>query len=202
MPAPGAEFTYILAKAAAKGKEFGSVAMRLAELLRHNSSECLQTAGTVFGHGLPDGEAGLEAWEEWYARARCFTALRAGRRVGAAEASLYLKRVRQPTGLWLTVLENDAAGTSGAIVDRLRPAFRRMHSCGPLGLPDLPGLVNRLVRSSLVVEHVDLEPTSLKSLRNRFGVVLDLRENNDPVSATRRVLERLATRLDKRFART
>jgi hypothetical protein len=130
VPAPGAEFCYILAKSAAKGKCFTEVKERLEELLREDPQDCLTKAGQVFGNPFPlTGEEGdlIENLGTWFRSAACFHRVRAGHHYGWKEILMYLRRMLQPTGVWLAFpgrIARDAQSTR--LADVLRPIFRQV----------------------------------------------------------------------------
>ena len=127
-PSAGAEFAYILAKAAAKGKSFAEVRSRLVELWEENADECHATAQRAFGEVPPRDSADqidpLVIWETWFSDAPCFRAVRKGRRWGTREIALYLRRILQPTGYFLSINGTLDGESRQRIEEALMPAFR------------------------------------------------------------------------------
>ncbi len=128
VPSTGSEFVYLIAKAAAKGKGFGDIRQRIAELLDENAGLCHAAALQAFS-GIPpqdvaEGPEALPAWEEWFANAPHLQPVRSGRRWGADEIVLYLRRVLHPTGFFLQMDGTAKAETIGRIENALMPAFR------------------------------------------------------------------------------
>jgi len=195
VPAPGGEFCYTLAKGAAKGKDFSLMRDRLAELLAEDSSECCRAAERAFGDDFPAGSgdvAHLAALADWFAQASCFRAVRAGRKLRIREISRYLRRILRPTGFWLT--HPGECGGEGA--DYLTPAFWRIQRRGRVALWDLPGLLLRVIRTTLVIEQKQDRDPAPGRLRSWLGRAVWQHPSANPGE----MLEFLAKRVDRRIA--
>jgi hypothetical protein len=157
---PGAEFTYLLAKAAAKGKDFPSLRERLAQLLLEDPEGCQRLSSEAFGD-VPkftyDDSNPLDRWALWFAESPRFKALRAGRRIGVREISLYLRRILHPTGFKISTSGMISDDDIRSLIDTLAPAFRRVVVRPRCSIIYLPWLLSRLIRTTLVIErHCDV----------------------------------------------
>ena len=151
VPSPGSEFTYLLAKAAAKGKDFGKVGPRLVELLHEDSEGCRSMTERAFGDA-PGSDARLETWSQWFANASAFRKVRHTRRFGIGECQLYLRRLLQPTGFQLRLFMDAKASLLEQVIESLRPSFRNVVIIGyPQGISDRLKLPLRLIRTTLVL---------------------------------------------------
>jgi len=153
---PEAEFSYVLAKAAAKGKPFEEIKDRIGQLLKEDAAGCITSAQNEYGCKLPEGNGDgkhRRAIEKWYDRAPCFKGVRKGKRYGMNEIRLYTRRMLNPTGYWLTFpdVKNEDPWIED-ICKLMPPLFRQQHRMGCLSCIKLPSVLLKLVRTRLVVE--------------------------------------------------
>jgi hypothetical protein len=123
VPSPGAEFVYLLAKAAAKGKDFTQIKSRLADLLDEDAHGCCSMAKKAFG-ATPYSDSSVNAWAEWFADAPFFSGVRKRRKIKADELRLYTRRIIHPTGYLLRVSPETGAQALDYISQILHPSFR------------------------------------------------------------------------------
>lgn len=191
VPSAGAEFTYLLAKAAAKGKDFGDIKVRLTELLHEDREGCHRSVSRAFGEApavTGIGDDPMLFWAAWFDKAPCFRAVRRGRKLGFREFMLYVRRTLHPTGFLLPMenMENDESTLR--IAGILAPAFRHTKIRGRLRIRDRLGLLEQLIRTTLVIEATGKTSLPLPS---------DRRDNND--DCVSKALEALANRIDRRI---
>lgn len=201
VPSPGAEAAYILAKAAAKGKEFGEVKHRLIELGQENLSDFSEKLSEVFPElGITKSSA-LEVVEEvaeWFKEASSFRGVRRGHRYGLRETKLYLRRILQPTGIWLASQEADDQQTFVETVVRpLSSLYRRTHQLERVALTRLPGIIAKLIRTSLVIER---NATSNSNI-NQWKIGISSGGKRSPAEETCRILDLLEARSNLRISR-
>jgi hypothetical protein len=182
VPSPGSEFTYLLAKAAAKGKDFGKVRRRLAELLTEDTEGCHAIASQAFG-GTPEAGASIMDWQTWFGTATAFEQVRRGRRFGPEEWKLYLRRILHPTGYKLTLGISPSDPTVSCLTDKLRSSFREVVNSSRPTLLDRLRLPIQLIRTRLVIE------------ANRTKGIDESEE-----VALKKTIQSLASRIDRRLS--
>jgi hypothetical protein len=201
VPSVGGEFCYLLAKAAAKGKDFSQIRGRLAELLAEDLDGCCRAVEKALRCAIPAGcgdAKHLTAVGGWFAQAPCFRAVRGGRRWGAATVGLGLRRILQPTGFWLALSTADRSNQECEdIIRTLTPVFRRIHQRDRVALWDLPEVLTRLIRTTLVVEQRQRNELKGRLQWPMPGLAIDVDDACGPLVE---VLECLATRVDRRIA--
>ena len=184
VPSPGSEFIYLLAKAAAKGKDFGRVEQRLDELLHEDAEGCHSIAGRAFGE-VPPADSRIQSWEMWLGATSAFKPVRRGRKFGIGELGLYLRRIFSPTGFYLIVGPDPYNRDVEYVVKNLLPSFREWIVITDAGLRNYVRRKVALVRTHLVI-----------------NVTTTPRYKPSPDAIVARALETLASRLDKRLAKT
>ena len=130
VPAPAAEFIYVLAKVFGKNKNVAEFLPRLRELWERDKNGAQQRFDELFGNTR-------RTLEDWFAQsaevwARLNANMRARNRYGPRLLARELRRVTAramcPTGLYLALLGPDGAGKS-TLLENLRgllePCFRR-----------------------------------------------------------------------------
>ena len=193
VPTPGAEFCYILAKAAAKRKHFREVEERLKELLQENPQECLNKAAHVFEYPLPlsDDQAVLiRDLEEWFRSAECFSRVRRGHHYGWKEILMYIRRMLQPTGAWLafpSITLQNALSTN--LTDILRPIFRHVEQVDQISGNAICITWMKMVRARGVFEY---PVSNIKGLPGRWIIH---KQGNE---AVKQVIEKLTNRIRAR----
>lgn len=200
--APGAECAYILAKAAAKDKEFDSVRDRLGELLIEDGEGCADSLAWALGfscnvaHGP---ENLLREIEEWFSDAPTFSGVRKGRRLGLAEILLYFRRILRPTGLWVVDRHGLLCKTEKSSAFRsIKALFRRAYDVDRVSVLDLPKALTWVTRTSLLIER----SPSRCSLSRWFCVGQDFEALcNNEQGFFGGILEYMATRVSKRIRR-
>jgi hypothetical protein len=148
IPSEEVEFLYRLVKAAAKGKDLGSLPElegRLVNLFNGQPERCTALLADVCDYRGP------EEWDsvrEFFCRSPFFDRARHSRKLGLREIRLYWKRMWQPTGLRLS--HSNGLVNLPRIVKAIGPAFRRVQTVSK----DTGFLKVRwmLVRSCLVVQ--------------------------------------------------
>jgi hypothetical protein len=199
VPVPGVEASYILAKAAAKRKEFSDVSPRLRELLDEDSPGVRETLHRLLGcPSLPDGSIAntLLELETWFLQSPIFRRVRSSRRLGSGELSLYLRRSIHPTGIWLAIEGHPDSRATEQIIAPLLPLFRRTHYTNHVSAHGIPGILAHVIRTSLVIESQARRlpvPTQW-----RLPISGNLIERGH--ETTRRLIEQLATRVDHRLS--
>ncbi len=152
---PGTEFTYLLAKAAAKGKNFSDIREDLNELLREDAAGCHRSASRAFG-AVPDSTSSecetLSAWSEWFDGAPFFKAVRKGRKFRIPELLLYLRRILHPTGFMIPTGRTVNDEGISRIADVLAPAFRHTNVLRTWDIRNRLNLLQRLIRTTLVID--------------------------------------------------
>ncbi len=202
IPSPGAECAYILSKAAAKDKGFNLIRERLFELLFEDAENCVEVLNMALGfrgRAHCDEERLCLEVEEWFADAPAFRKIRKGRRLGLAEASLYLRRMLQPTGLWLSFHGASFSQLpAGAKLTSMRPLFRQTYEYDRVIPLQVPKALARVIRTSLVIEH-----SSGKSLSSsEWKMYLNTsHESSRDHSLIEKVMEHMAERVDQRIRR-
>ena len=157
IPAPRAEFAYVLAKALAKGKPLNAVAARLLELANLDPNGCAAEFTNLTG--LPAGKlpavcgGTLETgrWEQM----RGEVLRRHSRNVTLAFAEVFrrLRRFLQPAGLVAGVLGVDGSGKSTLLENLpalLAPFFRKHHL-----IHFQPGLFGKRRKDAVPSPHAD-----------------------------------------------
>ena len=186
----GVEFTYLLAKAAAKGNDLAKIRGRLAELLEEEPEGCRQCVIRAFSDAPPPaGGECLSAWSSWFANAPCFKAVRSGRKLGLGEILLYLRRMLNPTGFFISTRGNPTDEPVLRLSKALAPAFRHAEVRGPLRIQDRLALLPRLIRTTLVIEATGKPGDSSGTHQDPDG-------NGGVVMA----LDALAARIDRRIS--
>lgn len=199
VPAPGAEAAYILAKAAAKNKGFEPVRERIGELVAEDKDGCLHSLERAFGFTPVDFPNGTSLEQEiggWFEDADAFRNIRAGKKIGWAEAQLYLRRIVRPTGLWLAFedpVPNQAA--VGHITTPLVPLFRQTVDAEKLPFPRIIRLLARVIRTSLVIDRSG----GLHGGAGDWRLCLDAANRSGDESPLIRTIEHLAERVDKQI---
>lgn len=199
VPAPGAEAAYILAKAAAKNKGFEPVRERIGELVAEDKDGCFHTLERALGFAPGDSPDGRHLEPEirgWFENAEAFRCIRSGRKLGWAEATLYLRRILQPTGLWLAFedpVPNQAA--VGHITAPLVPLFRQTVDSEKLPFPRILRVLARVIRTSLVIDRSGGRQGGAGDWR----LCLDAANRTGNESPLLRTIEHLAERVDKRI---
>jgi hypothetical protein len=124
VPAPAAEFAYVLAKGLAKSKGADPVIRRLAELWEEDPAGCLEVLRCKFG--MTKGEHSACSFPESLVAAalvpgnRRFSRWRA-RRWGFLQMAWLMRRLRSPYGLTIAVHPNvDAAKVAEALLSAFR----------------------------------------------------------------------------------
>jgi hypothetical protein len=133
VPAAGAEAAYLIAKAAAKGKNIGSVTDRLHELSMIDSDSIDKVLPEAFFSDPPPtpgpcGAKWVNALGQWYEQTPEFRSLRRGRRLGAAEIALYWRRICDPTGVRVSLGGQSSKVVESAMLEAIsafEPLFRR-----------------------------------------------------------------------------
>lgn len=194
VPTPGAEFCYILAKSAAKRKHFKEVKERLEELLRENPQDCLNKAGRVFNYPLPptgDEAVLIGDLEEWFRSATCFSRVRAGHHYGWKEILMYLRRMLQPTGVWLAFSGMNARNSlSTKLTDVLRPIFRHVEQVDQISGTAICITWMKMVRARGVCEY---PVSNIDGLPGRWII------HEQGNEAVKQVIEKLTNRIRSRI---
>ncbi len=134
VPAPYAEFAYVLAKALAKGKPLGAVAARLLELADLSPSECAAAFTSLTGlpaeklKAVCGGTLDADRWRQM--RSRLLRRHSGNSLFAAKEVCRRVQRFFQPTGLIVGVLGVDGSGKSTLLANLpglLEPFFRKHH---------------------------------------------------------------------------
>jgi thymidylate kinase len=135
VPAPYAEFTYVLAKAFAKGKPLPTVAARLLELTDSDPGGCSAAFTRLTGFPAEKLKAicgGTLDADHWNQISRRVLRRHSGNPTFAAkEVYRRVWRFLQPTGLIVGVLGVDGSGKStllASLPHLLEPFFRRHHT--------------------------------------------------------------------------
>tara|TARA_B110000438_G_scaffold291622_1_gene328810 strand:- start:708 stop:1697 length:990 start_codon:yes stop_codon:yes gene_type:complete len=200
---PGAEAAYILAKAAAKNKGYHEIESRLKELCHEDSSNFAESLKQAFGFQpkIEESEAGLLGeLKEWYPDAAAFKPVRSGKRYGLSEIQLYLRRCRQPTGLWLGFSTGDSPSGEEVIEDALRPIkplYRRNKVTPRLKSSGAVKALNLMIRTSLVVE----TKAGKNLLACKLRAMIDVEASKDSGEVTRSILDHLNKRIVRRIAK-
>lgn len=181
VPSPGSEFTYLLAKAAAKGKDFGKVCERLTSLLAEDPEGCRKIASQAFGN-TPNAGASIMDWQAWFGATPAFAQVRRGRRLGAEEWKLYLSRILHPTGYKLTLGMSPSDPAIFRVADKLRPSFRGVVNGDGMGFLERLRLPLHLIRTRLVIEANQTKSS----------------EDTEEAAATR-AIQSMANRVDRRL---
>jgi hypothetical protein len=147
IPAPAAEFGYLLAKTLAKGKSIESLLPRLRQLKQRQPAGCEARFRKLFG----ESEGSLHEWLqrpplEWQRLGRILLGTRRfGPRDKLREALRAAKRVGRPKGLHLALLGFDGQ-LSSAVLERIAPLLqaplfrsRQIHRFGSAALRAEPG---------------------------------------------------------------
>ncbi|YCM42401.1 hypothetical protein V2O64_13910 [Verrucomicrobiaceae bacterium 227] len=203
VPSPGAEAAYILAKAAAKGKEYPDIESRLQELYHEDSEGFVEILERTLGFQSENGGSEsklLSDLKKWYSEAEFFKPLRAGRRYGLSEIQLYLRRCRQPTGLWLGFSSRGTPVAEQLLDDTLKPVkplYRRNQITREIKFPGILKALSLLIRTSLSVE--------TRARRNLmaapFRTMIEADAASDSREMTREILAHLNERLVRRIAK-
>jgi hypothetical protein len=177
----GSEFAYLLAKAAAKGKNFDRVKPRLVELLSSNPKSCVHVASRAFGN-VPEVGSDIRAWEIWFSRAECFESVRSGRKLGLSELLMYGRRIIAPTGHSITVGKNLDSSSLSRLVEILAPSFRGH------GLSKSQDFFQRLKNAWMLV-------------RSRLVIVFSEKENShaDVDALANKAILAMANKIEQRF---
>lgn len=129
VPAPAAEFIYVLAKVFGKNKEPGPFIARLRELWEMDRSGAESQFTRLLGADAGTADSWLKRpaaeWTELDRRMR--TRNRYGAGLMLREAGRIIRRVLQPTGMCIAILGVDGAGKSTQIERlRVRECFRNV----------------------------------------------------------------------------
>jgi hypothetical protein len=200
IPAPGVEACYILAKAAAKNKDFREIATRLRELIDENTEDCARALQERLACPvLPDtaAEACYLKVRQWYPDAPVFAPIRRGRRFGIGEVQLYLRRCLRPTGLWLNFAGAPSPDSPQMveILKPIEPLFRRVFRSIRIGWIGIPKTFSRMVRTSLVIE-----TGNRRQAGGEWRQVIDLSDGADTEELRRQILEKMAMRVERRIS--
>jgi thymidylate kinase len=158
VPAPHAEFTYVLAKAFAKRKFLSAVAPRLLELLKADRLGCSRNFTRLTGCPADEidtvchGTLEADRWNQM--RSRVLRRHSRSPFFAAQEVYRGVRRFTQPTGLIVGVLGVDGSGKTTlleSLLHLLMPFFRQYHT-----LHFQPGLFRR--RQLGPVEHPHAMP--------------------------------------------
>jgi hypothetical protein len=200
VPSPGVELCYIIAKAAAKNKTFSDFSQRAEELIEKDLEGCRNRCSEIFSIDLsemPESEFGLFDWlENWFPKAEFFKSIRAGRRLGLNELLLYLRRILQPTGLWLTVKSDVNSIMFKQLTKLLAPLYRHTSTIEYSKLPNWMDRCKLIVRTSLLAEARDSDV--FRSPLISWGR-LEI-DGGDP-EFRKTILDKLSNRIDDRFAK-
>lgn len=199
VPSPGAEAAYILAKAAAKGKDFDDIRPRLLELEAEDPNDFVEKLRQAF----PDYQVPAErdtdrvaSIKEWFKSAPSFRAVRGGHHYGIREIGLYLKRILQPTGIWLSCRKDQMNGEfMEDVVRPLFPLFRRVHRCDRISLLRLPQTLAMIIRTSLILER----NARKKSGESNWRISVTAKGASDAAGITCGILDTMAARVARRF---
>jgi hypothetical protein len=201
IPSPGAEAAYILAKAAAKGKDFTAIKPRLIELADEDPEEFaakLRQAFPDYPAPAARGTGGIGDIEKWFPQAPSFRAVRGGHRYGIPEIGLYLRRILHPTGLWLAFQETPQnAEFMANAVRPLLPLFRRVHRYDRISPIRLPQALTKIIRTSLVLER----RAPKTSGESNWRIFVDAESAAAPAEVTCRILDSLAARVERRIGK-
>ena len=128
VPSVGVEFCYILAKTAAKFKDFDEVKGRLGQLLAEDAEDCQVRVGKAFQDKLPDEAimGDLVALQAWYEQMRYFEPIRSGRRLGGEEIQLYARRILYPTGVHFVIDDSISDEVVTSLKNVLEPLYRKV----------------------------------------------------------------------------
>jgi hypothetical protein len=198
VPSPGAECCYLLAKGAAKGKRFDEIRVRVGELLAEDAGGCRAVVHAAFQTEFPDGggdSTHLAAVAAWFDRTPAFQSVRAGRRFGMEELALYVRRIVRPAGFRLVLAGGGRrCPRVEEAVETLVPLFRRVQRRGRVWPWQIPDVLQRVIRTTLVVEERTGEARSAGCRKTALGVMADP-EQEDMIPT---VLRHLAARIDAR----
>ena len=137
--------------------------------------------------------------EERFSDAPACRKLRKGRRLGLAEASLYLRRMLQPTGLWISFQGASVSQLPvGSKLTPVRPLFRQTYEYDRVISLQIPKALARVIRTSLVIEHS--AGKSLPSSKWKMYLNTSLKSARDH-SPIEKVIEHMAERVDQRIRR-
>lgn len=201
VPAPGAEAAYILAKAAAKNKDYQDVEPRLQELYREGSRSFVGVLEKALGFQSQheDSEAEfLSDLKAWYSDATIFKSVRSGKRYGLSEIQLYLRRCRQPTGLWLGFSGGEPNNDEALIDEALKPVkplYRRNETIGRVKFSGMMKAVSLMIRTSLMIE-----TKAQKSLMaGKLRTMIKIDASTDSCQVTQEILAHLNERIVRRI---
>ncbi len=203
VPSPGAEAAYILAKAAAKNKEYEDVELRLEELCSEDVSDFVAVLEAALGFNSKNETsetALLSDLKKWFSSADFLRPVRSGRRYGLSEIQLYSRRCRQPTGLWLGFSADDSSATEALMETALKPIkplYRRNKIVAKTRFFGISKALNFLIRTSLFVETDAKRMPLANSLRKI--VEIDASKNSDAM--TQEILNHLNERIIRRIAK-
>jgi hypothetical protein len=197
IPSPGTEASYILAKAAAKSKDFSEIASPLKELIDQDPVDCQRALHENLDCSLQRGTSSdiLHQLRNWYPEAENFRAVRTGKRYGTEEIQLYLRRCLNPTGLWLSFQKHLDSDTLDEILKPIMPLFRRVHFCNRTSFPRSYKQIIQAIRTSLVVENNSGRTVSSGNWR----FTIDPTTSRDPQQHSIRILEQMAARVEHRI---
>ena len=194
VPAPGAEFCYILAKSAAKGKRFREVRGRLDELLQEDKQDCLIKAGQVFENPFPltgDESSIIEDLGVWFESAECFRQVRAGHRYGWDEILMYWQRIFHPTGVWLQLPGRSAQEPqSTRLAEILGPLFRQVEREDRISGTALLATWVKTIRARGICEYPG---SRVGGFSGRWVI------HEEGEDAAKQIIERLASRIRSRI---
>jgi thymidylate kinase len=135
VPAPHAEFTYVLAKAFAKRKALSTVSPRLLELLKADRLGCSRNFTRLTGFPADEidtvchGALEADRWSQM--RSRVLRRYSGSPLFVAQEVYRRVRRFSQPTGLIIGVLGVDGSGKTTlleSLLHLLMPFFRQHHT--------------------------------------------------------------------------
>jgi len=199
VPSPGAELCYIIAKAAAKKKDYSEVFQRADELVNEDLKACRDTCSRIFNidlSNIPNSEEGMLIWlEKWFRDASFFQPIRKGRRIRLSSLLLYLRRIIRPTGLWLSIKSDINLSICNEVSNLLAPLYRRVCCVETSSLPGWLARFKLVIKTSLIVEAQSSKQAVKSSLCSwgRLGA-----DGNDP-DVKCMILEEMAMRIEKSF---
>jgi hypothetical protein len=199
VPSPGAELCYIVAKAAAKKKDYSEVCQRAHELVYEDLKSCRNTCARIFKielQSIPNSEEGMLTWlADWFPDAKYFQSLRKGRRIGFSGLLMYLRRIIRPTGLWLSIRSDINSSICNELSNLLAPLYRRVCCVETSSLPNWLARCKLVIRTSLIIETQSNKEADKSSLCSWGRLRAD---GNDP-NVQCMILEEMAVRIEEGF---
>jgi len=191
----GSELCYILAKAAAKNKKYSEIESRVNYLIEQDPEACLKALKHEFKADIKSNEIA-----SWYETASCFKGVRRGHRYGVNEIMLYLRRIFQPTGFWISLKKCDKDDDIiDALENVLPPLFRQKHRVGKLSFARCFSVMMKIVRTRLVIETGGV--FSQKLLGSSSRLIVDCKcEDLNSKEIVFDILQQMSKRMDVRIA--